>query len=159
MCYILASSYNTLCQYSHQSPASNPSRHLSSVDDRLVVASHTIGSLLDPTSSPGSLSIDHTPIPSPQPSFASSQRSARSSGRGSSRKQQRNYSPGHMSSGSEDTIKVCAPQWARKNSQVALRPVINFQSWLPIILSSKSSLRYSVMWMYVLFTDCVDAVV
>lgn len=150
---------STLCQYSHQSPASNPSRHLSSVDDRLVVTQHTIGSFLDPTSSPGSLSIDHTPIPSPQPSFASSQRSVRSSGRGSSRKHQRNYSPGHISSGSEDTIKVCAPQWMGKNSQVALRQMINFRSCLPILCFKLSRLQCTGGCVY-FFTDCVfDTVV
>ena len=95
--------------HSYHSPAgSNLSpRQLSSIDERRsAIPQQTSSSFLDPTSSPGSLSIDATPIPSPQPSFTSSQRSARSSGRGSSRKRRRNHSPGHMSSGSEDTIKV-----------------------------------------------------
>ena len=57
--------------------------------------------------SPGSLSVVHTPIPSPQPSYSSSHKSVRSSRRGSTHKRQRNHSPGHTSSGSEDTIRVC----------------------------------------------------
>ena len=94
--------------YSYQSPSSNPStRQLSSTDERSsAIRQHTSRSLLDPASSPGSLSMDPTPIPSPQPSFTSSMRSARSSGRGSGRKRQHNHSPSHMSSGSEDTLKV-----------------------------------------------------
>lgn len=100
---------NCLLFCSYQSPSSNPStRQLSSTDERssAINRQHTSSSLVDPTSSPGSISMDPTPIPSPQPSFTSSLRSARSSGRGSGRKRQRNHSPGHMSSGSEDTIKV-----------------------------------------------------
>lgn len=56
--------------------------------------------------SPGSVSIGQSPISSPQPSFSSSHKSVRSSGRGSGRKKRRNHSPGHTSSGSEDTVRV-----------------------------------------------------
>jgi hypothetical protein len=60
--------------------------------------------------SPGSISIGRSPISSPQPSFSSSHKSVRSSGRGSGRKKRRNHSPGHTSSGSEDTVRVSKHQ-------------------------------------------------
>lgn len=62
---------------------------------------------------PHGLPIGQSPIPSPQPSFSSSHKSARSSGRGSIRKKLRQHSPGHTSSGSEDTIRVSA-KWQRQ---------------------------------------------
>ena len=66
-----------------------------------------LGPLHSVGGSPGSRSIGQSPIPSPQPSFSSSHKSMRSSGRSSTRRKRRNHSPGHTSSGSEDTIKVC----------------------------------------------------
>ena len=54
----------------------------------------------------GSVSIGQSPISSPQPSFYSSHKSVRSSGRGSGHKKRRTHSPGHTSSGSEDTVRV-----------------------------------------------------
>ena len=78
---------------------------------RAIPGSNTSALELGSTGSPGSISIGQSPIPSPQPSFSSSHRSMRSSGRGSVRKKRRNHSPGHMSSGSEDTIRVSPRRW------------------------------------------------
>ena len=67
-------------------------------------------SVLGGSLSPGMVSIDQSPVPSPQPSY-SSQQSHRSSGRGSAHKKKRTLSPGQNSSGSEETIRVSSPQY------------------------------------------------